>query len=138
MNGDPFDYVNSTIPYINSAQEFQDILLKHYDIYVIIVSYQNNYFGKNIESFTLMARRYDSMHRQLANNKNIKMYRAHMTQNLHPSLYGYRNPSCQIYYQGQRLDTLEGTVSAKEISAFLQKNIFRSIPINEGELYIEN
>ena len=129
LTGDPFQHIKSTIPYINNYEEFCNVMSQD-NYYVLIVSYQDNHFGKNEESFVLMAHRFDLMYKQLANHKKIKIYRAHMTKNIHPALYGFKNPSLQIYYQGKKIATLEGPVSKREISNFLQNNIFRSLNIS--------
>ena len=123
--GDPFEYIHSSIPYINNYDEFINIINQD-TTFIVIIAYQNNNFGVNINTFTLMAKRYEQVYRQFANSKHIKFYRIHMTNNVHTSLYGNQSPSFQIYYKGKKIGALEGTVTKQELATFIQKNTYRS------------
>lgn len=136
--GDPFEYIHSHIPYINNYDEFINIINQD-TTFIIIISYQNNNFGVNLYTFTLMAKRYEQLYRQFANSKHIKFYRTHMTNNVHTSLYGYKNPSFQIYYKGKKIGALEGIVTKQELASFIQKNTYRSsFVICQCESYEKN
>lgn len=113
-NGDPFDYIKSTISTIKSSEEFQNIINQN-DIYIIVISYHNNYHKNGESDFIEMASIYEEIKRKFINNKKIAFYKVYMNSGIDNSIITEQSPGLIIYFNQKIVTSIGGTQSKKNI-----------------------
>ena len=124
-NGDPFDYIFSDIVLINDAITFIKKVMQE-DKIIVIFSYHNNHYGDTDFDFYDMAKTYSDLKKQFSYNRNIEFYRVYMNQGVSSLFLEPVSPAMQIYYQGEKIKSINGKVDKK----FLLKNIIDSLRNN--------
>ena len=135
-NGDPFDYIGSNIEMLYNFQDFATCINQE-DKIIVVISYINNFYGDKDSDFYLLAQIFSDLKRQFGSNKYIEFYRAYMCQGISGALLAPYCPSMQIYFQGNKIKTVDGRhgrdVFFRAIIEALKNNITKSYSFEYSE-----
>lgn len=104
--GDPFVYINSSIPELKTKAEFLTALEDQTKI-IAIVSYNNNFYGNDFDIFSKMARIYGEISALFGNQKNIKFYRVNMLKGISGCLLSRAHSCITFFYQNECIGKLD-------------------------------
>lgn len=134
LHPDPFSAIESKIPIIKSNRGLYDVLEKNSDSLVIVITYITHVFTESEANFYYMPRIYEDLFAKCKGNKSILFYRMHATKSC-PQLLSQKLPAMNIFFGGQRISSLQGKKSKKELfDAIMQTT---KMPTKENTRVIE-
>lgn len=120
--GDPFNYIKSNILLLKNKTEFLNAI-NNEDFIVAIISYNNSFYGNEVDNFTKMIRIYQDIYTLFSNNKKIKFYRVYMLKGIAGSLVAETDSAIVFFYKNQYIKTLNNTISKNNIISEISKMI---------------
>lgn len=122
INGDPFDFIKSTIKFIESKSDYDSIIGKPNKI-IIFFSYNNNFYGNDYKTFSEIAQLYSEIAGSFSQNKLIEFYRINMLTGIASDLIASESPAMLIFYNGHIIDSLAGIATKNQLVNLIVKNI---------------
>lgn len=120
-SNDPFDAINSTIPFINNRNNFLS-KIEQSEI-IVFFSYQNSFYGNEVDTFTKMAKIYTEIGTIFSHNKQLKFYRSYMLSGISSLLIAEKSPAMIVFYQGIPILICAGEVTKDNLVNAILKTI---------------